>query len=81
VSRPRVLLVITLAETGGAQTYVVSLVPALLGELDVAVVAHGHGFRRDAVVDEARCSSGNRHRWSREARPQALGRRWFLTGS
>jgi hypothetical protein len=36
-----VLLVITLAETGGAQAYVASLVPALLGELDVAVVAHG----------------------------------------
>ena len=51
MSRPRVLLVITLAETGGAQTYVASLVPALLEEFDVAVAAHGHGFLRDAVLE------------------------------
>jgi glycosyltransferase involved in cell wall biosynthesis len=51
MARPRVLLVITLAETGGAQTYVASLVPALLEEFDVAVAAHGHGFLRDAVLE------------------------------
>ena len=51
MARPRVLLVITLAETGGAQTYVASLVPALLDEFDVAVAAHGHGFLRDAVLE------------------------------
>jgi glycosyltransferase involved in cell wall biosynthesis len=45
-----VLLVITLAETGGAQTYVASLVPALVEEFDVAVAAHGHGPMRDAVL-------------------------------
>ncbi len=50
MSRPRVLLVITLAETGGAQTYVASLVPALLDEFDVAVAAHGRGYLRDAVL-------------------------------
>jgi glycosyltransferase involved in cell wall biosynthesis len=44
MSRPRVLLVITLAETGGAQTYVASLLPALVAEYDVAVAAHGDGF-------------------------------------
>jgi glycosyltransferase involved in cell wall biosynthesis len=51
MARPRVLLVITLAETGGAQTYVASLVPALLDEFDVAVAAHGHGYLRDAVLE------------------------------
>jgi glycosyltransferase involved in cell wall biosynthesis len=49
MSRPRVLLVITLAETGGAQTYVAALLPALLGEYDVTVAAHGEGFLADAA--------------------------------
>jgi len=47
--RPRLLLVITLAETGGAQSYVASLLPALTPEFDVAVAAHGDGFLRDAA--------------------------------
>lgn len=37
------LLVVTLAEVGGAQTYVASLLPALVGRFDVAVAAHGPG--------------------------------------
>jgi glycosyltransferase involved in cell wall biosynthesis len=41
--RPRVLIVVTLAETGGAQTYVASLLPALVDEFDVVVAAHGPG--------------------------------------
>ena len=41
--RPRVLIVVTLAETGGAQTYVTSLLPALVAEFDVVVAAHGRG--------------------------------------
>jgi glycosyltransferase involved in cell wall biosynthesis len=41
--RPRVLIVVTLAETGGAQTYVASLLPALVEEFDVVVAAHGPG--------------------------------------
>ena len=41
--RPRILLLVTLAETGGAQTYVASLVPALVGPYDVTVAAHGDG--------------------------------------
>jgi glycosyltransferase involved in cell wall biosynthesis len=49
VGRPRLLLVITLAETGGAQTYVGSLLPALTEEFDVAVAAHGDGPLRAAA--------------------------------
>ena len=41
--RPRVLIVVTLAETGGAQTYVASLLPALVEQFDVVVAAHGPG--------------------------------------
>ena len=41
--RPRVLIVVTLAETGGAQTYVTSLLPALVEEFDVVVAAYGPG--------------------------------------
>jgi glycosyltransferase involved in cell wall biosynthesis len=48
--RPRLLLVITLAEAGGAQTYVASLLPALAPEFDVTVAAHGDGFLRDAAA-------------------------------
>jgi glycosyltransferase involved in cell wall biosynthesis len=47
--RPRVLLLITLAEVGGAQTYVASLLPALVAEFDVMVAAHGTGPLRDAA--------------------------------
>jgi glycosyltransferase involved in cell wall biosynthesis len=49
MSRPRVLVLITLAETGGAQTYVASLLPALVAEFDVAVAAHGDGWLADAA--------------------------------
>jgi glycosyltransferase involved in cell wall biosynthesis len=48
-SRPRVLLVITLAEIGGAQSYVASLLPALARRFDVAVAAHGDGPLRAAA--------------------------------
>jgi glycosyltransferase involved in cell wall biosynthesis len=48
MERPRVLLLITLAETGGAQRYVASLLPALAQELDVVVAAHGEGFLAEA---------------------------------
>ncbi len=40
---------ITLAEVGGAQTYVASLLPALVGRFDVAIAAHGSGPLRDAA--------------------------------
>ncbi|MCP9487867.1 MAG: glycosyltransferase, partial [Gaiellaceae bacterium MAG52_C11] len=48
-TRPRVLIVITLAETGGAQTYVRDLVPALVERYDVAVAAFGPGPLAEAV--------------------------------
>jgi len=47
--RPRVLVLITLAETGGAQTYVAALLPALTSAYDVTVAAHGEGFLADAA--------------------------------
>jgi glycosyltransferase involved in cell wall biosynthesis/peptidoglycan/xylan/chitin deacetylase (PgdA/CDA1 family) len=47
--RPRVLLLITLAEVGGAQAYVASLLPALAGRFDVVVAAHGRGPLRVAA--------------------------------
>jgi glycosyltransferase involved in cell wall biosynthesis len=47
--RPRILLFVTLAETGGAQTYVASLLAPLAESFDVAVAAHGDGPLRDAA--------------------------------
>ncbi len=47
--RPRVLLVITLAEVGGAQSYVASLLPALVDRFEVVVAAHGSGPLRGAA--------------------------------
>lgn len=47
--RPRVLIVVTLAEVGGAQTYVMRLVPALTDRFEVAVAAWGPGPLRAAV--------------------------------
>lgn len=41
--RPRLLIVITLAEVGGAQTYVASLLPAVRERFDVTVAAYGPG--------------------------------------
>jgi glycosyltransferase involved in cell wall biosynthesis len=47
-----VLLLITLAEVGGAQTYVAALLPALVRDFDVTVAAHGAGPLR-AAADSA----------------------------
>lgn len=47
--RPRVLIVITLAETGGAQTYVRNLLSMLVEEYDVTVAAHGEGPLAEAT--------------------------------
>src|SRR5262245_21520317 len=41
--RPRVVIVVTLAEVGGAQTYVAHLADALVHEFDVVVAAYGPG--------------------------------------
>jgi glycosyltransferase involved in cell wall biosynthesis len=48
---PRILILITLAETGGAQSYVAALVPALAARCDVLVAAHGEGPLVDAARD------------------------------
>jgi glycosyltransferase involved in cell wall biosynthesis len=48
--RPRILLVITLGEVGGAQAYVASLLPALTEDFDVTVAAHGGKFLRAAAA-------------------------------
>jgi glycosyltransferase involved in cell wall biosynthesis len=47
--RPRILLLVTLAETGGAQTYVAALAAGLTGRFDVTVAAHGSGPLRGAA--------------------------------
>lgn len=47
--RPRLLIVITLAEVGGAQTYVALLLPELVRHFDVVVAAHGEGPLRAAA--------------------------------
>ncbi len=47
--RPRLLLLVTLAETGGAQTYVALLLPAVAEQFEVTVAAHGQGPVRDAA--------------------------------
>ena len=49
MTRPRLLIVITLAETGGAQQYVAQLLPALPERFDVVVAAHGTGPLREAA--------------------------------
>ena len=47
--RPKLLIVITLAEIGGAQTCVADLLPALTRDYDVTVAAHGDGPLRAAI--------------------------------
>jgi glycosyltransferase involved in cell wall biosynthesis len=45
------MLVITLAEVGGAQSYVASLLPALAERYDVVLAAYGEGPLREAAAD------------------------------
>jgi glycosyltransferase involved in cell wall biosynthesis len=47
--KPRLLILITLAEAGGAQTSVSLLLPGLTDEFEVTVAAHGSGPLRDAA--------------------------------
>lgn len=47
--RPRLLLLVTLAEVGGAQTYLMLLVPGLVRDFDVTVAAWGPGPLRASV--------------------------------
>jgi len=46
---PRILILITLAEVGGAQTYVAQLLHVLGARFEVVVGAHGEGPLRDAA--------------------------------
>ena len=48
-AKPRILIVVTLAEIGGAQSYVRDLIPGLVEHYDVTVAAHGSGPLPDAV--------------------------------
>jgi glycosyltransferase involved in cell wall biosynthesis len=48
-TRPRIVFLVTLAETGGAQTYVASLLVPLRRDFDVVVAAHGSGPLEDAT--------------------------------
>jgi glycosyltransferase involved in cell wall biosynthesis/uncharacterized membrane protein len=48
-TRPRLMFVITLAEYGGAQTYLSLLLPAVANRFDVTVAAHGPGPLEDAA--------------------------------
>lgn len=50
VTRPRLLYVVTLAEVGGAQSYVEGLLEAASDEYDVLVAAHGDGPLRTAAA-------------------------------
>ena len=50
-ARPRLLIIITLAERGGAQTYVAHLLPALVERFEVSLAAHGPGPLRQAAAE------------------------------
>src|SRR3954453_447343 len=64
--RPRILILISRAEIGGAQTYVAQLLPPLAERFDVVVAAYGPG----PLIDAARAARvrfvprprGRRHR-------------------
>ena len=52
--RPRILILVTLAERGGAQTYLRALVPALVSRFDVTVASYGPGPLGEAIRDRRR---------------------------
>jgi len=58
---PRVLILITLAEPGGAQTYIAQLLPALAARCEVVVAAYGDGPLRDAAREAGVRFVGLRH--------------------
>ena len=51
MARKRLLIAITLAETGGAQSYVAQLLPAVTKRYDVVVAAHGPGPLEAAAAE------------------------------
>ena len=54
--KPRVVILVTLAEVGGAQTYVALLTEALRDRFDVVVAAYGPGPLVDAVRNAGHAS-------------------------
>lgn len=48
--RPKLLFVVTLAEVGGAQSYVCNLLPAVRERFDVTVAAYGEGPLKDTAA-------------------------------
>ena len=58
---PKVLILITLAEPGGAQTYVAHLLPPLAPRCEVVVAAYGDGPLRDAAREAGVRFVGLRH--------------------
>src|SRR5438034_5154415 len=48
-AKPRLLILITLAEAGGAQSSVSVLLPGLTSDFDVTLAAHGSGPLREAA--------------------------------
>jgi glycosyltransferase involved in cell wall biosynthesis len=59
--KPRLLIIVTLAEVGGAQTYVARLLPALVDRFDVTVAAHGPGPLRAAAAEAGARFTALRH--------------------
>src|SRR5437870_621024 len=47
--KPRLLMLITLSELGGAQSAVALLLPGLVGQFEVTLAAHGSGPLRGAA--------------------------------
>ena len=54
-------MLITLAETGGAQTYIANLLPGLVDEFDVVLAAHGPGPLHDAARENGVRFASLRH--------------------
>jgi len=54
--KPRVVILVTLAEVGGAQTYVALLTAAVSDRFDVVVAAYGPGPLVDAAKRQTRAA-------------------------
>jgi glycosyltransferase involved in cell wall biosynthesis len=73
VEKPRVLVLVTLAEVGGAQSYVASLAETLAQEYDVTVGAHGEGPLPSLVEPNATFVPLRHVRWATNPVRDALG--------
>jgi glycosyltransferase involved in cell wall biosynthesis len=68
--RPRLLIVVTLTETGGAQTYVRELLPAIVDDFEVTVAGSGDG----PLAQAARAAGARFERLRNVRRPVHPGR-------